>query len=79
MERKKRPIIAVSTYSGDIKQFASESEAARLMGISIQAVQNARMWGGTAGIWRVYDTPENIRKRIAKLEGDIKFLEAQGL
>ena len=79
MERKKRPIIAINIKNGEVKQFASETEAGKGLGVAPQAIQIARMWGGTCKEWRVYDTPENIGKRIARLEEEIEYLNSIGI
>lgn len=79
MERKLRPIIAVNIYDGTIRQFSNESEAARALDTSVQAIQSSRMWHSTSGEWRFYDTTENLRKRIERIEQDIEYLEGLGL
>ena len=75
MERKRRPIIAVHSETGDVKRFGSEYEAAHSTGLTIPAVQGSRLWGGQAGKWYFHDTAENLRKRIEKLEEEIKYVE----
>lgn len=79
MERKRRPIIAVNIYNGDVKLFKSEKDAARELGTSVQAIQSSRVWHSTSGEWRFYDTVENMRKRIERIEKDIEAVEALGL
>ena len=79
MERKRRPIIAVNIYNGDVKLFNSEKDAARGLGTSVQAIQSSRVWHSTSGEWRFYDTVENMRKRIERIEKDIEAVEALGL
>lgn len=79
MERKRRPIIAVNVYTGDIQKFKTESDAARGLETTVQAIQASRMWHGQAGEWRFYDTIANMRKRIERIEADIRKLEELGI
>jgi len=79
MERKRRPIIAVNIYNGAVKQFGSEKDAARSLDTTVQAIQSSRMWHSTSGDWRFYDSIENMRKRITRIEEDIKTVEALNL
>lgn len=79
MERKRRPIIAVNIYNGDVKQFGSEKDAARSLGTTVQAIQSSRMWHSTSGEWRFYDSIENMEKRISRIREDIETVKALGL
>lgn len=57
------------------KTVASEYAAAKLLGVSVTAVQQAKRWGTEVKGWRAFDTPEKLLERIAELEEQIKFLE----
>lgn len=74
MANEVRKVIAISE-SGERKVFDSMNEAARELRSTYQQVQISILRGGTCNGWRVYDTPENIRKRIEALEEQIKMLE----
>ena len=56
-------------------QFSSEYAAAKALGVTVTAVQNAKRWGHEVKGWMVLDTPEKIIERITVLEEQIKFLE----
>lgn len=56
-------------------QFSSEYAAAKALGVTVTAVQNAKRWGHEVRGWRIYDTPEKMMERIAELEEQIKILE----
>ena len=55
--------------------FSSEYAAAKALGVTVTAVQNAKRRGHEVRGWRIYDTPEKMMERIAELEEQIKFLE----
>lgn len=65
--------------TSEIRTFESETAAGRGTGVSTQSVQGSRMWGGTAGEWSFHDTPENLRKRIEKLEEEVEYLNNIGI
>lgn len=75
MANSEKKIFAVNTATGESKVFASHNDAARTLGATYQQVQIAVLRGGAVRGWRVYDTPENIRKRIAELEEQLKMFE----
>jgi hypothetical protein len=73
MARAQRETILVK---GKVKKtVASEYAAAKLLGVSVTAVQQAKRWGTEVKGWRAFDTPEKLLERIAELEGQIKFLK----
>lgn len=74
--RQRRRIIAVNEETGERKEFESEYALAKELGMSISAVQITRLRGTAAKGWKIFDTPENIRKRIAILEEQIALLES---
>ena len=73
MARVRRATILVK--DGERRRYDSEYAAAKALGVSVVCVQQAKRWGAQTAGWRVYDTPDYIRKRIAELEAQIKFLE----
>lgn len=75
MARETRPVIAINEQSGERKEFSSVYKAAKELGAShTQVLISLAMSTSVCG-WRVYDTPENIRKQIVKLESIIMYLE----
>ena len=73
MARAQRETILVK---GKVKKtVASEYAAAKELGVTVTAVQQAKRWGHEVKGWKVFDTPEKILERIAELEAQIKFLE----
>lgn len=73
MARAQRETILIK--EGQRKTVASEYAAAKLLGVTVAAVQQAKRWGSEVRGWKVFDTPEKILERIAELEEQIKFLE----
>ncbi len=73
MARAVRETILIK--DNEIKTVASEYAAAKELGVSVTAVQQAKRWGHEVKGWKVFDTPEKILERIAELEAQIKFLE----
>ena len=73
MARAQRETILVK---GKVKKtVASEYAAAKELGVTVTAVQQAKRWSNEIRGWQVYDSPEVILDRIAELEAQIKFLE----
>lgn len=75
MRPHKRKIIAIHEETGERREFESASAFAQEFGMSQGTISNVMNVGGTAKGWRLYDTPNNIRKRIAELEAQIEMLE----
>lgn len=73
MARAQRETILIK--GGERKSVASEYAAAKLLGVTVAAVQQAKRWGSEVKGWKVLDTPEKILERIAELEEQIKMLE----
>lgn len=74
--RIKRKIIAINEDTGERKEFDSEYALAKELNMSISAVQITRLRGTAAKGWKIFDTPDAIRKRIAILEEQIALLES---
>lgn len=75
MARPTRPIIAIHEEIGERKEFESLNKAGEWLGVKHTAIYLAVAAGQSVKGWKVYDTPENIRKRIEKMKEDIKMLE----
>lgn len=75
MARPMRKIIAIHEDTGERKEFESLNKAGECLGVKHTSVYIAVATGQAVNGWKVYDTPENIRKRIEKMKEDIKMLE----
>lgn len=73
--RKIREIIAINEETGEKRVFSSTYVAAKELGVNSGCVITSLAAGTLVKGWHVYDTPDNIRKRIAELEETIKMLE----
>ena len=73
--RKTRKIIAINIETGEKREFPSTYAFAQEMRTSTQNVSMALTRGGSCAGWKLYDCPENIKKRIAELQKQLKELE----
>ena len=76
MARETRPVIAINEQTGERKQFDSVYAAGKGLKASHTQVLICMALGTAVYGWKVYDTPENIRKRIQTLEETIKYLNS---
>lgn len=72
MPRQKRPVIAVSLATGERKNFESVYACAKGIGANVSGVIQALDSRGTCRGWMLFDTKENIQRRIDSL---IKMME----
>ena len=70
-------MIAISEKTGERKEFSSVYAAAKELKVSHTHVLIALALGACVKEFKVYDTPENIRKRIEELGVQIKMLEEE--
>lgn len=75
--RQYRKVIAINEATGERKEFESVYAARKALGTSSASVVISLGVGTAVKGWKVYDSPENIRKRIAELEAQIKMLESK--
>ena len=75
MARVTRPVIAINEVTGERKEFGSIYAAGKELKVVHNAVLVSMALGTAVKGWKVYDTPENIRKRIQELEDVAKMLE----
>lgn len=72
---EKRGIILINEDTGERKEFASINKAASFLETNFFNVQRAALsntkWHG----WRVFESPDAIRERIAMLQEHLKYLE----
>lgn len=74
MPRETRPVIAINEATGERVQYNSVYALAKALGVRNSHVMIAISMGNAVNGWRVYDTPENIRKRIEEMERTIEML-----
>ena len=74
MARETRPVIAINEATGERKEFKSVYCAAKELGASHTQILISLAMSSAVHGWKVYDTPENIHKRIIELEGIIDML-----
>ena len=75
MGRRTKPVIAISKETEERKEFGSVYECAHNLGVSTAAVLVAVARGTAVKGWKLYDSPENIRKRIKELKEQIEMLQ----
>lgn len=73
---ERKQIILINEASGERKDFKSINAAARFLYCTFMNVQSAALYNGTLKGWRVYESPETIRKHIKDLEEQLKTLES---
>ena len=71
-----RPIIAVG-QDGKPQEFATIDAFAKAVGLSGQAVAEALEEGKDCGGWKIYETPDNYRDKIANMKN--RQVEAENL
>ena len=72
MINEAKSVIAVNIDSGERRDVSSINEAARFLGVQFQTVQTASYRNGSVKGWRIYPSPENIRRQIGLLENQLK-------
>ena len=75
MARETRPVIAINEVSGERVEYGSVYAAAKGLGVTHTHIIISLSTGSAAKGWKVYDTPENLRKRIKEIVGIINMLE----
>ena len=72
---KGRKILAVNCDTGERKEFQSAWAFACAMGVTGRAVEQAVERGGVCAGWHIYDAPERIREKIARLKEILEIVE----
>lgn len=70
-----REVIAINESTGERKGYGSVYALSKDLNVTIRAAQQAQERNGVCRGWRIYDSPERIRKHIKELEEQIKMLE----
>lgn len=76
MAKEGRKVLAVNVTTGERKEYGSAYALSLELGVTQRSIMQALERGGTCSGWRVYDTPENIRKQIKALEERLKVVES---
>lgn len=75
MINEKKGIVLINEATGERKDFSSINGAAVFLQTVFANVQRVAMYNGTLRGWRVYYTPETIRRQIRDLEDQLQLLE----
>lgn len=73
--RNKRAVVAINQNTGEKREFGSAYECARELGTAFQNVTQALDRNGICCGWRLYDSAEYLRGRIAELQKRLKEVE----
>lgn len=73
--KENKAIIGINEDTGEKVVFGSINEAARKLESNFDAVNKAADRNGVVKGWRIYPSAENIRRRIALLEEQLKIVE----
>ena len=76
MISERRSIILISEETGERKDLPSINRAAAFLKTTFSNVQRAAIYNGVWKGWRVFESPESIRKHIAELEEQLRVLES---
>lgn len=73
--RDLRKVVAINQATGERKEFESASECAIFLHTMSAGVLQALNRNGVCSGWRLYDSAETLRKRIADLERQLAEIE----
>lgn len=71
----KRAIVLINQETGERKDFGSINAAARFLGATFCNIQTQAVYNGVCKGWKVYESPDSIRKHIEDYEAQLKVLE----
>jgi len=66
-------VVALSSL-GVRREWDSEYACAKDLGVTVGSIQQAKLRSGSCKGWRIFDSPEIIRERIAEMESQLKML-----
>lgn len=75
MARQSRKVIAVNVKTGERRTFESAYECAMELGTGHCNALAALNRNGVCFGWKLYDTPEYLRKRIEELKKQLEELQ----
>ena len=73
--RPYRKVIGINTQTGEKKEWDGIYEFAKEVNTCSANARQALGRNGLCCGWRLYDTPDRLRERIAELEAQIEVLE----
>lgn len=73
--KENKAIIGINEETGEKVVFKSINAAAKSLGAIFDEVNKAAYRNGVVRGWRIYPSAENIRRRIALLEEQLKIVE----
>lgn len=74
MLNERKGVILINLETGERKDFPSINGAARFLGVVFHQIQTAALYNGNVKGWKVYESPETVRKHIKDLERQLKDL-----
>lgn len=75
MGKEARKVVAINQATGERREFESASECAIFLHTMCSGVLQALNRNGACLGWRMYDTADNLRKRIAELQKQLEEVE----
>ena len=75
MGKEARKVVAINQATGERREFESASECAIFLHTMSAGVLQALNRNGVCLGWRMYDTADYLRKRIAELERRLEEIE----
>lgn len=75
MGKEARKVVAINQATGERREFESASECAVFLHTMSAGVLQALNRNGACLGWRMYDSPEYLRKRIAELQKQLEEIE----
>ena len=76
MGRPSRKVLAVNIETGERKEFESAYDCSIFFNTGHANVRQAIDRNGVCCGWKLYDSPDNLRKRIAELQRQLAEIEA---
>lgn len=73
--RDLRKVVAVNVATGERREFPSSTECALFLHTMSAGVLQALNRNGVCCGWRLYDSAETLRKRIAELQKQLEEVE----
>lgn len=75
MGKEARKLVAINQATGERREFETVSECAIFLHTMSAGVSQALNRNGVCLGWRLYDTAEYLRKRIAELQKQLEEVE----
>lgn len=75
MGKETRRVVAINQATGERREFETVSECAVFLHTMSAGVSQALNRNGVCLGWRLYDSADNLRKRIAELQKQLADVE----